>query len=208
MSGKEHWQQVYSTRAPTSVSWYQSQAGLSLELIKQALPDTQGRIIDVGGGASTLVDGLLQAGYAHVSVLDLSAAALAHARERLAARADAVHWLEGDVTTLALPESGFDLWHDRAVFHFLVEADARAAYRAQLHRALKPGGHLVLATFAPDGPTQCSGLPVRRYSVQGMQDELGPDFRLLEHRDEQHQTPGGNVQHFVYGHFIKSGAEA
>lgn len=201
MPEKSHWERVYSSKPSSHVSWYQAHATESLKLIKAAVPEPDASILDVGGGASTLVDDLLLAGYHHVAVLDLSAEALAIARHRLGPKAQTVVWHEGDVTTMALPEAGVDLWHDRAVFHFLVEVAQRRAYIAQVRRTVKPGGHLIVATFAPDGPGQCSGLPVQRYSVAELHAEFGPAFELLSHADEHHITPGGNQQHFVYCHF-------
>lgn len=198
MPEKSHWESVYSSKPSSRVSWYQAHAAVSLKLIKDAVPEPDDSILDIGGGASTLVDDLLLAGYRHVAVLDLSGEALSIARNRLGQKAQTVVWHVGDVTTLALPEAGVDLWHDRAVFHFLVEAAQRRAYIAQALRVVKPGGHLVVATFAPDGPDQCSGLPVQRYSVEELHAEFGPAFELLSHADEHHITPGGNQQHFVY----------
>lgn len=198
MSSKQHWEQVYTRKAADAVSWYQPHALRSLELIRRALPDTDTGIVDVGGGASTLVDDLLQAGYARISVLDLSGHALALSRERLGAQAARVSWYEGDVTRLNLPPASADLWHDRAVFHFLVEDADRRAYVEQARRTLKPGGLLVVATFADDGPQQCSGLPVQRYSATTLAAEFSPCFQLLHTEDEDHLTPAGNRQHFVY----------
>lgn len=198
MDGKEHWEQVYQTKPATTVSWFQEHAQRSLALIESVAPDKASRIIDVGGGASTLVDDLLRDGYRDLSVLDLSASALELAQARLGAASHSVRWLEGDICRLQLAPQSFDVWHDRAVFHFLIEAEDRAAYVRQVMRALKPGGHVVIATFGPDGPIQCSGLPVVRYSPEGLHDEFGSGFELLEHQQETHLTPMGKVQHFVY----------
>ena len=201
MPEKQHWENVYSTKPASNVSWYQAHATVSMDLIKAAVPEPEAQILDVGGGASTLVDDLLISGYRNVSVLDLSGAALAIAKSRLQQKAQTVVWYEGDVTKVDLPKAGIDLWHDRAVFHFLVDAADRRAYVAQVTRAVRPGGHVVLATFAPDGPGQCSGLPVQRYSAQDLHAEFGSTFELVNHLDEHHVTPGGNLQHFVYCHF-------
>lgn len=203
MNIRTHWDEVYVTKAAQSVSWYQPHAALSLDLIRRTGAGRDAAIIDVGGGASTLVDDLLADGYRHLSVLDLSAKALAIARRRLGAPADTVRWIAGDVTTVPLPTCHFDVWHDRAVFHFLTEPAQRRAYVQQVMRAVKPGGHVIVATFAPDGPLQCSGLPVMRYSADSLHDEFGAAFRLLEHRDEEHLTPAGKVQHFIYCHCLK-----
>lgn len=155
-------------------------------------------ILDVGGGASTLVDGLLDAGYRDLTVLDIAPTALHQARERLGVRADRVKWVEGDVLTAGLLRASIDLWHDRAVFHFLADADARAAYVHQVRRALRPGGFTIVATFAEDGPTRCSGLDVVRYSAEELHTTFGADFRLLDTRAERHRTPSGVEQSFRY----------
>lgn len=201
MPEKNHWESVYSNKPSSTVSWYQAHATVSLRLIQACVPGPEARILDVGGGASTLVDDLLLSGYQNLSVLDLSGEALAIARARLKQRAESVIWYEGDVTRFALPEASVDLWHDRAVFHFLVDAADRRTYLAQLSRSVKPGGHVIIATFAPDGPLQCSGLPVQRYSAQDLHAEFGSAFELINHLDEHHVTPGGSRQHFVYCHF-------
>lgn len=161
------------------------------------MPRTAG-IIDVGGGASTLVDDLLADGYSNLSVLDLSGAALAVAKARLQAQASKVQWLEADITTVQLPEAAFEVWHDRAVFHFLTDPADRQAYVNTVMRSVKPGGHVIVATFADDGPTKCSGLPVMRYSADALHAEFGAPFILEKHEREEHHTPGGAVQKFVY----------
>lgn len=201
MSEQEHWQDVYSRKSPQEVSWYQPAATTSLALIERAGLGPDAAILDVGGGASTLVDGLLARGFHAITVLDLAAAALAATQARLGERGAGVTWREGDITTATLPTAAYDLWHDRAMFHFLVTPEARAAWHENLMTALKPGGYVVLATFADDGPEKCSGLPVRRYSEAGLQAELGEAFDLIESRREGHRTPGGNEQRFVYGLF-------
>jgi SAM-dependent methyltransferase len=200
-ASKSHWDEVYTRKAAEAVSWYQPHATTSLALIRASGLAREAPILDVGGGASTLVDDLLADGYRALSVLDLSAAALAQARSRLGAAAAQVAWNEADVTRATLPAHGVALWHDRAVFHFLVEPAKRAAYLRQLEHALRPGGHLIVATFAADGPTQCSGLPVVRYSAESLAASFGPGFELLATRDEIHPTPFGTTQHFVYCHW-------
>lgn len=198
MPSKEHWERVYSTNAPTAVSWYQEHAALSFRLIEQAGVPKTAAIIDVGGGASTLVDDLLRAGYRHLSVLDLSGAALQAARARLGKRARDVTWIEADIRSVALAANAYDVWHDRAVFHFLTaDADRRAYVRATL-RAVKPGGHVIVATFAEDGPPQCSGLPVVRYNAEQLHAQFGKSFTLVGHDREAHHTPFGTIQEFTY----------
>ncbi|VVD88013.1 methyltransferase [Pandoraea communis] len=198
MQSKDHWNQVYSTKASTNVSWFQEHASQSVALIAQSEIEKGAEIIDVGGGASTLVDDLLGHGYRHLTVLDLSEAALAVARERLGAGGDSVSWIAGDITRVELPVQKYDVWHDRAVFHFLTsEADRHAYVRAVL-RAVKPGGLVIVATFAEDGLEQCSGLPVMRYSPDALHAEFGAPFTLLRKAREEHQTPWGATQKFIY----------
>lgn len=198
MQKKDHWEHVYATKPATGVSWYQEHAGQSLRLIAGTGVPTSGAIIDVGGGASTLVDGLLARGYSNLTVLDLSATALKAAQDRLGASAGQVRWLEGDITAIELPVHAYDIWHDRAVFHFLTTPEQRHAYVQAVLRAVRPGGHVIVSTFAEDGPLQCSGLPVVRYSPEGLHAEFGTPFELLQHEKEAHQTPAGNSQRFVY----------
>ena len=198
MKVKDHWERVYQTKAAESVSWFQEHAERSLELIRSIGASCSSSIIDVGGGASTLVDDLVRDGHRDVTVLDLSAKALAVARERLGADSASVRWIEGDIRNVDLPARAFDIWHDRAVFHFLTDAADRHAYVQQVMRSVKPGGHVIVATFGPDGPLQCSGLPVERYSPERLHGEFGPAFELIKHASEAHRTPVGNVQHFIY----------
>jgi SAM-dependent methyltransferase len=195
---KAHWERVYRTKAATDVSWYQPDARISLELMRRAAPDSSTPIIDAGGGASILVDGLLDAGYTDITVLDLSATALSVAKSRLGARVTDVRWLEANVLTADLPPKYYGVWHDRAVFHFLTDADSRARYAAQMRRAVRPGGHVIVASFAPEGPERCSGLHVVRYSCEAMHAEFGSGFTLLDSVREEHHTPAGGVQSFVY----------
>ena len=198
MKSKAHWEAIYKTKRPHEVSWFQREATISLALISRVAPASTSAIIDVGGGASMLVDGLLAAGYGNVTVLDLSPAALAEARRRLGLAGAAVNWLEADVLAADLPQRSFDVWHDRAVFHFLTTRTNRARYVAQARRAVKPGGHVLVATFAQDGPTRCSGLPVARYTPAALHREFGAGFRLLESVREEHITPSGTKQAYVY----------
>jgi ubiquinone/menaquinone biosynthesis C-methylase UbiE len=198
MQQKDHWEKVYETKTTDSVSWFQEHADQSVRLIRGTGVPLSASIIDVGGGASTLVDDLLDAGFQSLTVLDLSGAALKAAQNRLGPKAHSVRWLEANITDAQLPAHGYDVWHDRAVFHFLTSAEDRHAYVEKVLRAVKPGGHVIVATFAEDGPTQCSGLPVMRYSAGELHSEFGSPFTLLKHEKEEHRTPAGNVQKFVY----------
>lgn len=198
MDPKSHWDKVYGTKRPNEVSWYRSHLDVSLELIEEAAPNRDAQIIDVGGGESTLVDDLLARGYHRLSILDISVTALDVAQARLGDSANTVNWLRGDVTTIAFTRHQYDVWHDRAVFHFLTESDERAAYVRQVAHAVKPGGHVIVATFGPEGPTKCSGLDVVRYDPSALHDEFGPSFQLVKHLTELHQTPAGSIQQFTY----------
>ncbi|MFH0933848.1 MAG: class I SAM-dependent methyltransferase [Pseudomonadota bacterium] len=198
MQSKDHWENVYSTKAADAVSWFQPHADLSLDIIRSTQLGKEAAIIDVGGGASTLVDDLVANGYTDLTVLDLSGAALNAARKRLGAEENKVRWIEADITQVDLPANRYDIWHDRAVFHFLTDAADRAAYVRTVLRSVKPGGHVIVATFAEDGPLQCSGLPVVRYRPDELHGQFGDAFQLLDHRKEEHRTPAGKVQSFVY----------
>jgi len=200
MERKQHWEDVYTNKQPTDVSWFQPRPEISLALIEASGIAHDAAIIDMGGGASRLVDCLLDAGFSDVSVLDIAGAALRHAQQRLGERSSRVNWIEADATSFAPPRQ-YALWHDRAVFHFLTEAADRAAYRQRLAQALQPGGHLIIATFALDGPTVCSNLPVQRYSPETLGAELGDEFDLVETRTELHITPARKEQRFVYCRF-------
>ncbi|PZV04106.1 MAG: SAM-dependent methyltransferase [Cyanobium sp.] len=204
MTSKKHWETIYATKAPESLSWYQAHADDSLRLLQAAGLPLDAAIIDVGGGASTLVDDLLNLGYQRITVLDLSGTALAVTKERLGARAAAVQWLEADILTATLPDQAYDVWHDRAVFHFLTSPADQQAYVQAVLQALKPGGTLLLETFAEDGPTTCSGLPVVRYSPVRLQETLGNAFSLLSHERFSHRTPGGAEQHFLSCRFQRT----
>jgi ubiquinone/menaquinone biosynthesis C-methylase UbiE len=198
MQNKDHWEKVYSTKAPEGVSWFQPHADMSMRLIRASGLGHGAAIIDVGGGASTLVDDLLDDGYRNVTVLDLSSAALAESRRRLGPRGASVRWMEADITRAVFEPHCLDLWHDRAVFHFLTTEEDRAAYVRQVLRALKPGGHVIMATFGSDGPAQCSGLPVMRYAPDELHAEFGETFTMLGHEEQLHHTPFGTDQQFLY----------
>jgi len=203
MQSKAHWERVYETKGSAGVSWFQEHAGRSIALIQQTGVTKDAAIIDVGGGASTLVDDLLGAGFTNLSVLDLADAALSAAKARLGQQANLVSWLVGDVTAYEFSRAAYDAWHDRAVFHFLITPEERTAYVGSLLRAVKPGGSVIVATFAEDGPTKCSGLPVVRYSPSQLQAEFGPRFKLVRTEYEEHITPAKVVQKFVYCLFNK-----
>lgn len=194
----KHWERIYRTNDPTQVSWYQPEPRLSLDLIRRVAPDPDAPIIDVGGGASTLVDGLLDAGYRDVTVLDLSPSALAIAQQRLGDRASRVTWMAANALDATLPATAYAVWHDRAVFHFLTDPEDRTRYVARTRRAVRSGGHAIVACFSPEGPPRCSGLDVVRYSPESMHAEFGAGFRLLDSEQEDHHTPGGVTQAFVY----------
>lgn len=197
-SPRQHWDAVYRNRSTQAVSWYAEHLDSSLQLLVAAGLDASSRLIDVGAGASTLVDDLLRHGVSRITLLDLAADALEVSRQRLGAAASTLDWRVGDITSLELPEAAFTHWHDRAVLHFLTTPEAAAAYARQAARALAPGGQAVIAGFAADGPERCSGLPVARRSAEQIADLLGPGFRLLESRRELHRTPGGSEQAFCY----------
>jgi SAM-dependent methyltransferase len=202
MDREAHWEKAYRSKSPTEVSWYTPHLEESLRLIEEvASPDA--RVIDVGGGASTLVDDLLAVGHSHLSVLDISGTALERARERLGARADLVNWIRSDVTSVELAPESFDVWHDRAVFHFLIDEMDRKKYVANLVRSVVPGGHAIIGTFAPNGPERCSGLDVRRYDASTLHAELGDGFELGAALEMTHVTPGGNPQRFAITRFRK-----
>ncbi len=199
MDARTHWEGVYARKQPTEVSWYQARPARSLELLDRCGLTSGSALIDVGGGDSTLVDALLERGLRSLTVLDISAAALARARDRLGERARAVVWIEGDITRAELPERAYDFWHDRAVFHFLGDLGDRRRYVKCAIAALKPGGHLVVATFAPEGPTRCSGLDVTRYAPADLAREFGEDdFELVDSCPDLHRTPAGVEQRFTY----------
>ena len=197
---KAHWDGVYGRSAQDGVSWYRQHLDTSLRFL-QSVAGLGAAILDVGGGHSTLVDDLVQLGYRDVTVLDMSEVGLSRAKERLGDRAASATWLVGDITAAELPPNRYDVWHDRAVFHFLTDPEKRRAYLRQVGQALKPGGHLVIATFGPQGPLKCSGLEVCRYDAASVAAIFGSRFELTETLLEMHQTPFGTQQQFLYCHF-------
>lgn len=198
MNTQEHWERIYSTRAPDQVSWYCPHLNASLELIERTSVSRDAAIIDVGAGESTLVDDLIARGFENLSVLEISQVAIDASRRRLGQDAKRVHWIAGDITRIELGPSQFDVWHDRAVFHFLTASGDRAAYVRQVARAVKAGGHVIIGTFGPEGPERCSGLDVVRYDADSLHDQFGRRFRLLESSKQLHETPFGTVQQFLY----------
>lgn len=199
-----HWENVYLTKGEAEVSWFQNSPATSLDLIRAATPDHGAAIIDIGGGASRLVDALLQDGYRDVSVLDLSANALDAAKKRIGGAASMVDWIVADATTWQ-PAKTYEVWHDRAAFHFLTDPRDRAAYVERLRSAVAPGGNVIIATFAPDGPEKCSGLPVQRHDSASLAAALGPEFELVETRSETHHTPWDSTQAFQFSRFRRRG---
>jgi SAM-dependent methyltransferase len=198
MDAQSHWEKIYTEKAPNAVSWYRPHLETSLNLIEKVAPIQSASIIDVGGGESTLVDDLLARGYENVTVLDISQTAIDVNRKRLGHAAERVHWLVADITRVELEPAAYDVWHDRAVFHFLIATSDRVAYVRQVARAVKPGGQVIVSTFGPDGPVKCSGLKVVRYDAESLHSEFGINFRLLGSSMELHQTPFGTVQPFLY----------
>ena len=198
MDKQAHWESVYGTKAPTEVSWFRPHLDTSLSLIQRVASERSAAIIDVGGGESTLVDDLLSIGYDDLTVLDISRVAMEHTEQRLGSAGSLVKWLVGDITEIGLAKQAYDVWHDRAVFHFLTEAGQRLAYVRQVAAAVKPGGHVIVGAFGLDGPSKCSGLDVARYDADSLHGEFGTGFRLMETRQELHQTPFGTTQPFLY----------
>jgi 2-polyprenyl-3-methyl-5-hydroxy-6-metoxy-1,4-benzoquinol methylase len=198
---KDHWERLYAHRDPSEFRWYQAHPQHSLSLIADTGLDTTASIIDIGGGASTLVDHLLQAGYRDLTVLDIARTALMQAQQRLGNRSQQVTWVESDVTEYS-PGHTFDIWHDRAVFHFLTDERDRDSYLEALHKTLKPDGQVIIATFSDSGPSQCSGLDIVRYRPETLSLVLGPQrLHLVETFTEEHRTPSGGLQQFVYCRF-------
>lgn len=198
MGAKEHWETVYRTKSITEVSWFQREARVSLELIIRVAPGLDSTIVDVGGGASTLVDGLLSRGYKNVTVLDIASGAMDAARDRLGPAATNARWVTADGLAYPFLPHSVDVWHDRAVFHFLTSPGDRRRYVAQVSRAVRPNGHVIVATFAADGPLRCSGLDVCRYGPADLHHEFGRSFDLIAHVREEHVTPSGARQWFQY----------
>jgi SAM-dependent methyltransferase len=201
MDRKEHWEDVYSSKPSDRLGWYKPRLQTSLDRIRglQLAPDAP--IIDVGAGASTLIDDLLALGHTDITVLDISDKALSLLRNRLGDAASKINWIVSDVTAVELPDRRFELWHDRAAFHFLTEPHQQQQYRRNLREALMPGGHLLIGTFAPEAPPKCSGLPVQRYDRELLTETFGAEFELIDHHKEMHVTPGGVEQMYLYCHF-------
>lgn len=204
VSRKEHWEHVYESKGPTELSWFQAVPSTSMELIRASGVPTDAPIIDVGAGVSSLVDELQNAGYVNITVLDIADAAIAASRARLGDAASSVKWVSADVLEW-VPRERYYVWHDRAVFHFLVDEASAKTYLNTMRAALVPGGYFVLATFGPQGPERCSGLAVQRYSIEALADLLGEDFELISHELEDHTTPAGNVQQFLCSCWRMSG---
>jgi len=198
MDNKQHWERVYATKAPDAVSWFAPHLETSLKLIHQATRDKHAAIIDIGGGEATLVDDLLADGYQDISVLDISQKAIDVSKARLGDRADQVLWYHADITDVVLPQNHFDVWHDRAVFHFLTLEHQRLKYVEQVMRSVKHGGHVIVSTFGPEGPQKCSGLDVVRYDATSLHSQFGKTFKLINSSTELHQTPMGTTQQFLY----------
>ncbi len=198
-----HWQTVYRSKDEREVSWFEESPVVSLELIETTGVGPDAAIIDIGGGASRLVDALVAERFRTISVLDISEEALSIARTRLSARGESVDWIVADITRWQ-PAKTYDVWHDRAVFHFLREPADCAAYAARVRQAVRPGGHLIIGTFAPDGPERCSGLPIMRHDAASIAQTLGDPFQLMETRRHDHVTPAGSIQHFQFSRFRRS----
>ena len=203
-SRHEHWQDVYASKPPDRLGWYKPRLDTSLEWIGDLDLPADAPIIDIGCGASTLVDDLLDAGYSAITALDIAENALELMQRRLGNSADRVDWLAADITNADLPGDHFRLWHDRAVFHFLTEAGDRERYRERMASALASGGYLLIGLFTPEAPPRCSGLPVQRYTLEQLSAELGAGFEVIRHRHEPHITPGGVEQAYLYALFRKS----
>lgn len=200
---KTHWENIYGQKKPSEVSWYKPHLDLSLRVLTSAGLNPLSHIIDVGAGASTLVDDLVKLGTKAITILDISGEALAVSKARLGQQVSEVEWIEADIMQAKLRKEYYDIWHDRAVFHFLTNAEDRRRYAAAMTEALKPQGQLAMATFSLEGPLRCSGLDIVRYNPQTLQTELGSGFRLVEALEEEHQTPFNTVQKFIYCRFQK-----
>lgn len=198
MNPQTYWEKIYREKAPNAVSWYRRHLETSLDLIERAAAGRTASIIDVGGGESTLIDDLLARKFEDITILDISQTAIDVTKKRLGAAADQVRWLVADITQAQLAPRAYDIWHDRAVFHFLTSPGQRAAYVRQAATSVKPGGHVIVSTFGPEGPTKCSGLEVVRYDAESLHNEFGMRFRLVESSRELHETPFGTTQQFLY----------
>jgi len=198
MSRKEHWEKAYTGKPADKLGWYAPHLRTSFTWIQALGLEHDAPIIDVGGGVSALAGDLLAAGHRNITVLDLSGQALELAQQRLGDAAKRVAWIEGDITTVKLPINYYALWHDRAVFHFLIESEAQQQYARNLRHALRTGGYALIATFAPEAPPMCSGLPVQRYDTEQLNAVLSAEFSLIRHHKELHVTPGGVQQMYQY----------
>jgi SAM-dependent methyltransferase len=198
MNAEADWETIYRTKASDAVSWYRRHLEVSLSLIERAAVSRSAAIIDVGGGESKLVDDLIERGFGNLTVLDISPTALDATKRRLGPAGEQVHWLAADLTSVSLPGHSFDIWHDRAVFHFLTAAEDRAAYVRNVLHAMRPGGFVIVSTFGPEGPTRCSGLDVVRYDSENLHAQFGAHFRLIDSSKELHYTPSGAAQQFLY----------
>src|SRR6266568_424987 len=198
MNVQTHWEKIYAEKAPSEVSWYRPHLETSLSLIELTAPSRSASVIDVGGGESTLVDDLLSHGFENITILDISQSAIDANKRRLEKAAERVHWLVADITKVELERSAYDVWHDRAVFHFLTAATERAAYVRQVAHAVRRGGHVIVSTFGPEGPTKCSGLEDARYDAESLHSEFGIRFRMLGSSIELHRAPFGTIQQFLY----------
>jgi SAM-dependent methyltransferase len=202
MDTRARWERVYATKASHEVSWFSPHLATSISLIERSGEERSAAILDVGGGESTLVDDLIARGYRNVTVLDIAQNAIEHSKARLGAAADSIRWLVADIAQAELTAHSYDVWHDRAVFHFLTRPLERRAYIRQIAAAVKPGGHVILGTFGPEGPEKCSGFDVMRYDAESLHQELGLGFRLVESLRELHHTPAGDIQQFLYCHCV------
>jgi SAM-dependent methyltransferase len=200
LSSQQHWEALYRDRAPELVTWYQEHPALSLSFVAATGLGSGAAVVDVGGGCSLLTDYLIEQGYTNITVLDLSSIAMGYARQRLGDRAEEVTWIEGDVLEYRF-DTTFDVWHDRAVFHFLTDPADQERYVDSLSDAVPTGGHVIIATFGLAGPETCSGLPVQRYGPEALSQALGPGFETVGFRTEMHHAPTGVTQQFLYGHF-------
>lgn len=198
MDRKSHWENVYQTKGRNEVSWFREHLDTSLQMITNTGVGRDAAIIDVGGGNSNLVDDLLERGYVDVSVIDISGKAISDSKGRLGRAAEQVNWLIADITDIELPANHFGVWHDRAVFHFLIDSEDRRKYVELVMRSVKLGGHIIVASFGLKGPQKCSGLDVMRYSPESMHGEFGNNFQLVECVNETHNTPSGKIQDFLY----------
>jgi 2-polyprenyl-3-methyl-5-hydroxy-6-metoxy-1,4-benzoquinol methylase len=198
MDAKMHWEKVYTTKEPEAVSWYRAHLETSLELIERAAHSRSASIIDIGAGESTLVDDLLARGFENITVLDVSQTALDVTKKRLGSLVERIRWIVADITQVGLEPLAYDVWHDRAVFHFLTSVEQRAAYVRKVMKAVKRGGHVIVSTFGPEGPTKCSGLEVMHYDAESLHNEFGVRFRLVDSSKELHNTPLGTTQQFLY----------